>query len=927
MVDVTRWAYAAFISYSHAVDGKLAPAIHMALQRFAKPWYRRRTVRIFRDEASLAVNPSLWSAIERALVTSEFFILLASPESARSHWVNRELEFWLSQSSPDRLLIILTDGEIAWDRRTGDFEWDRTTAVPRTLAGIFREEPLYLDLRWARSERDLTLKHPAFHAAIADLAATVRGWDKDEIVGEDIRQHKRTVRLAWLASGALAGLAVIASAAAALFLYQRSVAQERELEARQHLYTAHVNQALAAARASDMERAGRILQLQIPGPDQSDLRGFEWYFLWRQSHRELATYPGLALARIAFSPDGKLLAAGGAARALDDPAVAQESGPDWINRGELRIWDVASGRRQIVKPVGRRISGIAFSPDGRRLAAVTQVSGPAVLEGNDVIVLSTESGEPLWTRREKLNFDAVAFHPSGTFIATGGQAIANGVEGRVDLWDIERGTQTTVDLGRLGWVRSLAFSPAGDELAIAWDAGPGANRSEVWIWNLAQRAVRLRLTGGLIMSIAYSPDGARLIAGGDEGAIAWWSLPAGTGERVTRGHRGLVLSLAVAPNSRVVVSAGSDQAVLMWDINTGETIGVLPKQPNAVEAVAFAPDGRTIATSSNAAIKTWNVSQELGAEDTLRAHAGRLGAIAFAPDGATFATGGEDGVVALWLASSAQPSGKLDMGTLPAEVTSGVKSLVFSPERRVLAATGEIGTRVWDVAHDSLEFWNREAAGEAVAFSRDGARLLVGSQQGVLSIELATKQSHRLIDRPVEALAVSPDGTMLATAWGSSGPSDSSVWIWDASSGERRCELRGHDQGALGLGFSPDGSLLASGGYGSHVKIWDVRRCAERMTLPEHEGVVASLAFSPDGRTLAVGHSVLGQAEEAYVALWSTATWEELFRLPAGIAHVRAVRFSADGKTLAAAGDNSVLGEPGTVRFWRAAGPAPSQEP
>ena len=63
------------------------PAIHMALQRFAKPWYRRRTVRIFRDEASLAVNPGLWSAIERALVTCEFLTADASFEvTTRGRW-------------------------------------------------------------------------------------------------------------------------------------------------------------------------------------------------------------------------------------------------------------------------------------------------------------------------------------------------------------------------------------------------------------------------------------------------------------------------------------------------------------------------------------------------------------------------------------------------------------------------------------------------------------------------------------------------------------------------------------------------------------------------------------------------------------------------------------------------------------------------
>jgi len=55
--------YAAFISYSHAADGKLAPALQQSLQRFAKPWNRMRALRVFRDETSLSINPALWPTI------------------------------------------------------------------------------------------------------------------------------------------------------------------------------------------------------------------------------------------------------------------------------------------------------------------------------------------------------------------------------------------------------------------------------------------------------------------------------------------------------------------------------------------------------------------------------------------------------------------------------------------------------------------------------------------------------------------------------------------------------------------------------------------------------------------------------------------------------------------------------------------------
>ena len=84
-----RTRFDAFISYSHAADGRLAPALQSGLHRFAKPWYRVRALRVFRDEASLSANPALWSSITQALDESEAFLLLASPDAKASEWVGR----------------------------------------------------------------------------------------------------------------------------------------------------------------------------------------------------------------------------------------------------------------------------------------------------------------------------------------------------------------------------------------------------------------------------------------------------------------------------------------------------------------------------------------------------------------------------------------------------------------------------------------------------------------------------------------------------------------------------------------------------------------------------------------------------------------------------------------------------------------------
>jgi hypothetical protein len=106
--------YKAFISYSRAVDASFADALHLALQRFAKPWNRRHALEVFRDKSDLSASAGLWPSISRAIDESEFFILVASPRAASSPWVRRELAEWRLQRPAEKLLIAVAGGELWW---------------------------------------------------------------------------------------------------------------------------------------------------------------------------------------------------------------------------------------------------------------------------------------------------------------------------------------------------------------------------------------------------------------------------------------------------------------------------------------------------------------------------------------------------------------------------------------------------------------------------------------------------------------------------------------------------------------------------------------------------------------------------------------------------------------------------------------------
>jgi tetratricopeptide (TPR) repeat protein len=235
--------YDAFISYSHAKDKPIAAVLQSVIQTLGKPWYKRRALRIFRDDTSLSATPHLWPTIEIALSESRYLVLLASGESSRSQWVGKEVSYWLEHKSVDTLLIAVTDGDLSWPPGGSDFTWTDATPLPPALKGKFPAEPKWVDLRSYRegaSKRD-----PKFTELGANFAAAIRGIPKEDLLSEEVRQQRRALTLAW---SAVFLLAVLGSAA--LWQYfvaegqrrvavaQQQIAQQQRDRAEQTLHTA-----------------------------------------------------------------------------------------------------------------------------------------------------------------------------------------------------------------------------------------------------------------------------------------------------------------------------------------------------------------------------------------------------------------------------------------------------------------------------------------------------------------------------------------------------------------------------------------------------------------------------------------------------------------------------------------------------------------
>ena len=369
----------------------------------------------------------------------------------------------------------------------------------------------------------------------------------------------------------------------------------------------------------------------------------------------------------------------------------------------------------------------------------------------------------------------------------------------------------------------------------------------------------------------------------------------------------------------------------------------------SVSSVAFSPDGALLASASSrpdGTIVLWDMARRQPRGDPLTGHGEGVLSVAFSPDGTLLASGSYDRTIVLWDVASGQRLGPQLLGH-----EGFVHSVAFSPDGATLASGSDDGTIIlWDVASrqrlgDPLV--GHRGAVTTVAFSPDGTLLATGSDVGAVILwDVATRQpfTDRLVRGEggyrVNSLAFSPDGTILAAGNGAgvtgaadTGSQNDSVVLWDVASREPiGAPMVGHDDWVQSVAFSPDGTMVASGGGDGTVIIWDAESQVRiGSPLTGHGGTVDSVAFSPGGATLATGHS------DATVVLWDLNRGHLLnTRLDGPDFAANGVAFSADGTLLASGGDThrpdpdnptGLSIQDGTIVLWDSAGYRPLGEP
>ena len=871
--------YNAFMSYSHAVDGEFAPALQKSLQKLAKPWYRKRSLNIFLDETDLSISPDLWKDVENALNDSEYFILLASPEAALSKWVKKEIEFWLNHKDVEKILIVLTSGEISWDEMSGDFDWKKTTSLPGILKGKINSQPLYADMRHFQENETLSFKNTEFKDKVASLAASLHKKPKEELIGEDQRQYKRMIRFRNTTLGTILLFFILFSVS--LLIAWITQNKLKKFKSNAFAYFSEIQ------FKTDPENSFRLAEKAYI-TNKSNQRAAKmllqsYFFLMKDikmvtdisDNSEFATFSPVENKILTINRENKLILYDTNGNELKEfekkvhekkvfTAFFSPDGKKVVTTSEdktARIWNLNGDLLKELKGHNDSVEYAAFSPDGKKVVTTSkdktariwnlETGKSIVIEefnqppttasfSNDgkIILISSDkicrfwydSGKPFTDIKlivnpgdtlastipeEYSNVDFAKYSPKGNYIIAIG---LNGLKRTVRIWD-KNGIQFAPPFEINYDKTSVFFSPDEKYITIA-DA-------DNWIK-------------------------LKDLSGNDIFSTKWDEVKRFPSQPLTDELDEVkVISASCSLNGGYII--------ITTDKNTVHLLALLGNKLRehewGVNCAAFSPDGKHIITASeDGTAKLWNSK---GKEiHTITGHKGAVKFASFSPDSKKIVTASADHTIRMW-----------DLLGNEIRVFKGhvgwVNSVVFSCKGDyLLSASGDGTVRLWDaekgnkikVFKGSKYSWINYAE-----FSPDGNKIIIANEDGAARLldlngnEIAILKGHAL---GINYAAFSPCGGKIVTA-----SDDKTIRLWDLYGNQTRKPFKVHSAGVNTVTFSPGGEYILSSSDDKTFYYWNLTG-NENLNIGGHSGRTKSAFFSFDG------NYIISSSTDCTIKLW-----------------------------------------------------------
>ncbi len=432
-------------------------------------------------------------------------------------------------------------------------------------------------------------------------------------------------------------------------------------------------------------------------------------------------------------------------------------------------------------------------------------------------------------------------------------------------------------------IRRLLAAAALLVLAANVIAQPGENLPNRAFQRIG--ATKLR-HGSRILSLAYSPDGTILAAGGGYDPVRIWNPK--TGALIREINEPDVTCLAFSESGLTMLCAGYQKSIRLFDMQKNKEIGRLDGHKAAIKSIAVSPDTSTIASGSqDGLVYLWQWSTKRKDDAALAGHTDEVTAVAFSPDSESslLATAGSDRVIILWNYVNHQQKLKLDAGC-------GVYAIAFSADGKTLYSAGDdYLIRRWDVGSGKQTGVFKGHDGIIVSLLVRGDAVISGALDRTVRFwDAKTTELRRTLPRGVgdcDALAVTKAGDFVAMAGLSN-----TVRIFDTQTGKAAVPITGPTAGLTTLALSGDHKRLASIGSDGQLLVWDPLDGKLLQSWDSKHTGETFLAFAPDGKTLATASNT--------VRVWNADTGTELAQLPIKATDpVVALAFSPDGRTLA----------------------------